>query len=133
MPNYWVISWNANREEGEKLSTRIFNTFLDKENPFETYGYSYSNSTIELFNEVKKGDVIFCYQTDEGKYVGLCQVEKKTSEAPGGRCLVLAKVKAPQPDGHGPKQKGWFHRLNEDKAKSLCIDLGLPWPLIISN
>jgi hypothetical protein len=128
--NYWVICWNAEEnDKGEKLSTRIFQTFLERLPPhhrFEAYGYNRGSSSM-LFHEVAKGDHVFCYQSDEGSYVGLCEVEERTSRAPGGRCLVLATVKTLRFQGNISSKKALV-KLSEKKAKELFKCFGLPWP-----
>ena len=79
----------------EILSSRIFRTFLSMPEPFQLFdayarGFNKGRGKA-LFDEVRKRDHVFCYQINEG-YVGLCEVKYKTRDAPGGRCLVLAKI-----------------------------------------
>ena len=92
-PNYWVIRWNK-KVNGEELSSRLFQTFFDRPNPFETYGYN--NESDSKFSKVKQGDQVFCFQSDcfvseEGKFLAVCKVKWITRKSPGGRCLVLEK------------------------------------------
>ena len=125
MTNYWVIRWNA-KVKGQKRSSRIFQTFLDRSELFETYGYN-SKGDVSRFAKVKKGDQVFCYQIDEGAYVALCEVKVKESKAPGGRCLVLANVRLLHlVEVFGPK--GTIHPLHEEEARALCKRCGLPRP-----
>jgi len=76
------------------------------------------------FAKSQKGDQVFCYQIDEGRYVALCEVKVKESKAPGGRCLVLANVRLLHlVEVFGPK--GTIHPLLEEEARALCKRCGL--------
>jgi len=114
---YWIIKWNA-VVKGQRRSSRVFKTFLDSPDLFETYGYN-SKGDVHRFAKVRKGDQVFCYQIDEGTYVAKCKVKAKESTAPGGRCLVLAKVRRlrlVEPF----KRLGTLHELSENNARALC-------------
>ena len=121
----------------------MFKTFLERPEPFETYGYN-SLTNIRKFAKVNKGDQVFCYQIDEQKFLGPCEVNKIESNAPGGLCLVLAKVPPLKlvenkdlEAGLDPKlvkklkKKGTIHKLHKDDAKKLLelfVHRGLEWP-----
>lgn len=104
--------------KGQRRSSRVFKTFLDSPDLFETYGYS-SKGDVRRFAKVRKGDQVFCYQIDEGAYVAKCEVKAKESKAPGGRCLVLAKVRCLRLV-ETFKRRGTLHELSESDAKALC-------------
>lgn len=132
MTKYWSIRWNAKKDEkGKILSTRIFKTFLERPEPFhrfETYGYG--GKYIKRFKKVKKGHMVFCYQVDDngGRYVGLCKVEGKSSGAPGGRCVVLARVNDQPMQLVESDPKVTIKEMDEERAKTLCENCGLLWP-----
>ncbi len=132
-PKYWVIKWNAKvkKRESQKRSSRMFQTFLERSETFETYGYN-SLTSIRQFAKVNKGDQVFCYQIDEQKLLGRCEVKAIESNAPGGLCLVLAKVPPLKLVGNKDleagldsklveklKKKGTIHELLDEDAKKL--------------
>jgi hypothetical protein len=130
MKKYWIIRWNET-VRGQKRSSRMFQTFLDKsEFLFETYGYR-SGIDVRRFKEVKRGDQIFCfqaacYQSCNGAYVALGEVKAVEPKAPGGRSLVLLAKRLSSPR---VEKKFWgkhtIYKLNPKKAEALFARCGL--------
>lgn len=128
---YWVIRWNAT-VIGQKRSSRMFQTFLDRPELFETYGY-HSDIDVRRFAKVNKGDQIFCFQSDcykssEGTYIALGEVKVIESKAPGGLCLVLLAKYLPLQCGETKfRGRNTLYELKGTKAKALCERCGVEW------
>lgn len=124
---YWRIRWNAG-EPGARRANRSFETFPVGV-PFETFGY---NATPGLFAEVEDRDIVFCYQTDEGRYTAVCEVvQVEPNNDIGGRCLVLRKLNLLVNLQQRCAQMTALGRLSEQEAQALCEAGGLHWPIEI--
>jgi hypothetical protein len=96
MSNYWVIKWNRNGKHYTNRP-RDWTKSLGGPQPFETIGFNEHPVTKHRFTEVKRDDVVFCYQTDLRSIVGLCQVVDKDENPPGTSCVKLKKLKQLDP------------------------------------
>lgn len=118
---YWIIKWNGRKyRQNYKRSSRIFETFVGSDLPFETYGYK-TLEDVRLFGQVNEGDVVFCYQSDKKKYIAKCEVKEVEADAPGGLCLVLVKTckLSGPPEPFGGKGQGTIHPIDEAEAKRI--------------
>ena len=102
----------------------MFKTFLEGNEPFETYGYSGGN--FDQFDRVKDGDEVLCYQFDKKMIVGRCEVVAKECNSVGGLCLVL-KLRAKTELRKRFKQKGTIFELSksdlsEEEAEAIAKD-----------
>lgn len=125
-PNYWLIKWNA-KAKGEKRSSRMFRTFFRGPELFEAYGYI-KDADARLFDRVKERDQVFCYQKDEGKIVGLCEVETTETgkqNGVGGPSLVLRARVFFLPGSKWTKQVGNIYELSKEEIEKIFNDCGL--------
>lgn len=128
--SYWLIKWNANAKKGGKRSSRMFRTFFNRPELFEAYGYN--KADVVQFEKVKEDDQIFCYQRDEGKIVGLCEVKAKENaeqNGVGGRCLVLRAKIFFLAGCKWTKSCGNIYELSEEEARAVFKGCGLEWPV----
>jgi len=99
-PRFWLYKWNAKGKKGKKFTGRwpdcLKQPFLT--DVFVGYGFENRNSEIAgLFDEVKIGDVMCCFQVDSGSAVGLCIVAGKGSDTRGRFLEMTAAYKFASP------------------------------------
>ncbi|GEM_PF-1248091 len=108
-PRFWLYKWNASGKKGRRFT----GVWLDcLKQPFLTtifacYGFDNPNPKMAaLYDEVKIGDVMFCYQVDSKSAVGFCIVAGKGVDTQGRLLTVTAAHRFASPvDLAKPKGK----------------------------
>lgn len=99
-PRFWLYKWNAKGKQGKKF-TGLWSEFLKEPfltNVFVGYGFENRNSDIaRLYDEVRIGDVMCCFQVDSGSAVGLCIVAGKGSDTRGRFLELTAAYRCSSP------------------------------------
>ena len=99
-PRFWLYKWNAKGKEGKKF-TGLWVDYLKEPllaNVFTGYGFeSYNPKIARLYDEVKIGDVMCCFQVDSGCAVGLSIVACKGADTRGRFLKMTAAYRFASP------------------------------------